>query len=64
MTNRDYIDESLHLLSDFERTDVPNLLSVLGDSSIAAELASPQGIQDGPSGPLFLVKIGLVHLDK
>lgn len=49
-------------ISDFNRLDVPDLFGILVDSSIAAELASPQSIQNGHAVPLGFVHVCFVHL--
>jgi len=49
-------------LTDLDLLQVPDLLGVLLDGAVAAELARPQRIQDGHLGPLLLVQVGGVDL--
>ena len=56
--------QSHEFLSHLHRVDVPDLLGVLVDGPVAAELAGPQRVQDRFFGPLGLVCVCLVHLSE
>ena len=39
------------------RLDVPDLLGILGDGTVAAELAAPSSVQDGHLDPFLLIPV-------
>jgi len=56
------LDKSEGSLANFDFFEVPDLWGVLLNSSIAAEFACSQSIQNWHFGPFFLIQVSFVNL--
>jgi len=55
------VSDHIFLRINLEFFEVPDVFGVLFDGAVAAEVAGPEGIQDGHSSPFFLVEVSLIN---